>query len=184
VQNYDVLSNCGCASIGYDRNREVSFIAKIEWTDKFLDFANCNSGVLESIGLLLPFLSIPHKLKNKEIVLTLENLAVVFAWSKKYAKYDEKLSLFIQTIHVIEAALPCKIYVDHVPRCSTTLAKLADALTRKSTIPANFFNEYRHLKIHKPRSMLNNMLKNPSLNWSFPLQMADHIVNMVKIMNK
>jgi hypothetical protein len=111
-------------------------------------------------------------------------LAVVFAWSKKYAKNDKKLSLFIQTLHVIEAALPCKIYVDHVPRCSTPLAKLADALTRKSTIPANFFQDYRHLKIHKPRAVLNNMLKNPSLDWNFPLQMADDIVNMVKIMNK
>jgi hypothetical protein len=99
-------------------------------------------------------------------------------------KIDEKLSLFIQTLHVIEAALPCKIYVDHVPRCSTPLAKLADALTRKPTIPANFFQNHRHLKIHKPRSVLNNMLKNPSLDWNFPLQMADHIVNMAKIMNK
>jgi hypothetical protein len=77
-----------------------------------------------------------------------------------------------------------KIYVDHVPRCSTPLAKLADALTRKSTIPANFFQKYRHLKIHKPRSVLNNMLKNPYLYWSFPLQMADHIVNIVNTVNK
>jgi hypothetical protein len=184
VQNFDVSTNCGCASIGYNRNGEVSFIAKIDWTEKFLEFANCNSGVLESIGLLLPFLSIPDKLKHKEIILTLDNLAVVFAWSKKYAKNDEKLSLFIQTLHVIEAALPCKIYVDHVPRCSTPLAKLADALTRKSTIPANFFQKYRHLKIHKPRSVLNNMLKNPYLDWSFPLQMADHIVNIVNTVNK
>jgi hypothetical protein len=177
MQNHDVSSNCGCASIDYDRNGKGSFIAKI-------DFANSNSGVLESIGLFLPFLSILHKLKNKEIILKLDNLTVVFAWSKKYAKNDEKLSLFIQTLHVIEAALPCKIYVDHVPRCSTSLAKLADALTRKSTIPTNFFQEYRHLKIHNPRSVLNNMLKKPFLNWSFPLQMADNVVNMVKVLNK
>jgi hypothetical protein len=59
VQNYDVSTNCGCASIGYKRNGEISFIAKIDWTEKFLEFANCNSGVLESIRLLLPFLSIP-----------------------------------------------------------------------------------------------------------------------------
>jgi hypothetical protein len=93
VQNFDVSTNCGCASIGYKRIGKISFIAKIDWTEKFLEFANCNSGVLESIGLLLPFLSIPDKRKHKEIILTLDNLAVVFAWSKKYAKNRRKTFL-------------------------------------------------------------------------------------------
>jgi hypothetical protein len=119
----------GCASVQLNREGDVCSVSKVLWTPEFLQFADHNLGVLEAVGLLLPFLSVPGELKNREIILQTDNLAVVFAWSKRYAKNDEKLSLFIQTLHVIEAALPCKIYVEHVHRCSTYAAWLADAFT-------------------------------------------------------
>jgi hypothetical protein len=39
----------------------------------------------------------------------------------------------------------------------------------------------RNLKIHKPKSPLQKMFKNPSVNWMFPLELADHVVNVAKI---
>jgi hypothetical protein len=178
TQNKNFNNDCGCASIGFSNKTKVDFISTVTWTENFINFANDNSGVLESIGLLLPFLSMPEKLQNKEIILFVDNLAVVFAWSKKYAKNDEKLSIFIQTLHMIEAALTCKIYVEHVYRCSTFTAMLADALTRKATFPVDFLRSNRELKIQKPKSPLQNMIANPSIDWSFPLLLTNHIVNI------
>jgi hypothetical protein len=167
-----------CASVQLNRWGDVCSVSKVLWTPEFLQFADHNLGVLEAVGLLLPFLSVPSELKNREIILQTDNLAVVFAWNKRYAKNDEKLSLFIQTLHVIEAALPCKIYVEHVHRCSTYAAWLADAFTRGSTTPIDFLRKNRNLKIHKPKSPLQKMFRNPSVNWMFPLELADHVVNV------
>jgi hypothetical protein len=118
---------------------KCNFAAQISWTKQFLLFANSNSSILEAVGLLLQFVSIPKKLAGKEIVLEVDNLAVVFAWQNKYSKHDELTSILIQCLHVIEALLPCKIYVHHLPRCSTLPAMLADALTRKSTTTPTVF---------------------------------------------
>jgi hypothetical protein len=168
----------GCASLGLSKAGDFNFIAIQKWSKKFLLFANNNSGVLESIGLLLPFLCIPHKLQNKQIILQTDNLAVVFAWQKKYAKNDEKLSIFIQSLHLIECALHCKIFVEHVHRCSTPAAKMADALTRKSTTPLSFAIDYSHLKIYHPKSPLKIMYERPSVDCKFTLLLADHVSNL------
>jgi NADH:ubiquinone oxidoreductase subunit K len=159
---------------------DVKFIATIDWSDEFLKFANFNSGILEVIGLLLPFVSIPKQLMHKEIVLEVDNLAVVFAWNKRYAKNDEILSIFIQTLHLIETVLPCKIYVHHVLRCSNPMSSLADALTRKATVPQNLHTKYREVKFHKPKTLLKKFINQPSIDWNFPLALADHVANCIR----
>jgi hypothetical protein len=158
---------------------EVTFIAKIDWTDEFLHFANHNSGILEAIGLILPFISNPKLLVNSEIILEVDNIAVVFAWEKRYAKNDEILSIFIQTLHLIEAALPCKIYVEHVLRCSNPMSTLADALTRKATTPRDLHTKFRNIKFHKPKSPLKKFVACPTINWNLPLLIVDHVVNLI-----
>jgi hypothetical protein len=177
-EKFNDKDDVGCASLGLSQNGDFNFIAKQKWSEKFLLFANNNSGMLESIGLLLPFLCIPEKLQNKQNILQTDNLAVVFAWQKKYAKNDEKLTIFIQSLHLIECALQCKIFVEHVLRCSTPAAKMADALTRKSTTPPSFAIDYNHLKIYHPKSPLKIMYDRPSIDWKFPLLLADHVANL------
>jgi hypothetical protein len=177
-ETFNDRDDVGCASLGLSNTGEFNFVAVQKWTKEFLVFANNNSGVLESIGLLLPFLCIPKKLQNKQIILQTDNLAVVFAWQKKYAKNDEKLTIFIQSLHLIECALQCKIFVEHVHRCSTPAAKMADALTRKSTTPSSFAVDHSHLKIHRPKSPLTIMYERPSVDWKFPLLLADHVATL------
>jgi hypothetical protein len=165
----------GAASLSFNNKMKCTFAAQIFWTNQFLNFVNSNASILETIGLLLPFISIPKSLAGNEIVLEVDNLAVVFAWQNKYSKNDELTSILIQCLHVLEALLPCKIYVQHLPRCSTTPAILADALTRKSTTTTAVLNQIQNIFILRKKSPLKGLIKKPRYDWNLPLQLSDHV---------
>jgi hypothetical protein len=172
------ISKSGVASVGF-KNDSLNFVASMLWPDGFLQKINGNSTLLEAIGLLLPFLCIPKKLVNKTVILFVDNIAVVYSWDKRLCKKDEKTATIIQTLHILEALLPCKIFVEHQLRRSTKEAVLADNLTRISTTTTDVKNQIKHLKFYHPKSPLNPWLLNPAPNWDLPLQIADFVQSIL-----
>jgi hypothetical protein len=168
----------GVASVGF-YNDSLNFVASILWPNDFLLKIKGNSTLLEAIGLLLPFLCIPKELVNKTVILFVDNIAVVYSWDKKLCKKDEKTATIIQALHILEALLPCKIFVEHQHRRSTKEAVLADNLTRISTTTTEVKNQIKHLKFFHPKSPINQWLKNPVPNWDLPLLIADFVLSLL-----
>jgi len=138
--NKTIKNDRGVASIHYN-GAKVLKTAILTWPPNLLmgaknrqgSYFGTKSGTLEAVGLLLPFLSYPEFLECKHVLLQVDNTSLIYGWEKRYCKNDAETSLLIRTLHVIESLLCCKIYIKHVKRCSTPMAKLVDQLSRKST---------------------------------------------------
>ncbi len=131
-------------------------------------FFGSKSATLETVGLILPFVTKPSELVGQYIVLGVDNLSVVYAWEKRYSKNDPETSLLIRVLHVIEAFLHCKIYVTHVRRLSTRMATLADCLSRESTTDQEVLDELAGVHVARPWGQLGHWLEHPLLDWNLP----------------
>ena len=169
----------GVASVGYKNGKPTSVVV-LRWPQGFITksrtrtggWFGTKSGTLETVGLLLPFLSNPKELSGNHVVLEVDNLGVVYAWYKKHSKNDAETSLLIRCLHVLEAYVACKIHVMHVKRCSNKIAVLADNLSRNSTTTKDIWNKIKKKEISLPDGFLNSWLKNPVLNWDLPLMLC------------
>jgi hypothetical protein len=83
----NAIGKSGVVSVGF-KNDTLNFVASILWPCDFLQKINGNSTLLESIGLLLPFVCIPKQLVNKTVILFVDNIAVVYSWDKRLCKKD------------------------------------------------------------------------------------------------
>jgi len=165
----------GVASLGF-YNNTVWFGTSIYWPKMFTLAVQSNTAVYELVGLLLPFFLIPKKLQFRHIKLLVDNQAIVWAWEKRYMKNDVLASVLLRCLHVIEAYLPCKIHVEHLPRMANPLAVLVDGLTRDSTTTDDMRKYITHINPIIPKSF-QNWLEKPIADWSLPM----HIVEEIKI---
>ena len=163
----------GVASLGFYENT-VWFGVFIHWPKMFTLAVQNNTAVYEMVGLLLPFFVIPKKLQLRHIKLFVDNQAIVWAWEKRHMKNDVLASILIRCLHVIEAYLPCKIYIEHVPRMSNPLAKLVDSLTRDSTTTVDMHQYISHHSPYIPKSF-EQWLERPIADWSLPARLVNEI---------
>ena len=168
----------GAASLGYTTENYI-FFGSIKWPENFINKHPSDSLLLELIGTLIPFLCIPHKLQNHSIVLELDNIAASFCWKRKLAKEDEKSSMIIQILHLMEAAIPCKIFINHVQRRSSREAIIVDNFTRASSIKQDDISDTNHLFHHIPKGSLMKWLHNPIVDWSLPRKIIHETVNLM-----
>jgi hypothetical protein len=138
------------------------------------------SGTLEAVGLLLPFLAFPTYLANQHILLETDNLSIVYGWEKKYCKNDPETSLLLRALHVIEAYLACKIYVKHIKRCSNTMSKLVDSLSRKTTTSEDDLCLISKSQLHHPQGNLIAWLRQPFLDWTLPNKILSDVKKLMK----
>jgi hypothetical protein len=103
-----------------------------------------------------------------------DNQAIVWAWEKRYMKNDVLASILIRCLHVLEAYLPCKIYIEHVPRMSNPLAKLVDSLTRDCTTTMDMKVYLSHPVPIIPKCF-EDWLNKPIADWSLPLKLVNEI---------
>ena len=106
-------------------------------------------------SLLIPFLTDPKSLMNKFIVLYVDNISLIYAWEKKYCKNDDETSILIRCLHILEAFLECRIFVEHVKRRSNKMATLVDNLSRESSTTAEDLEQIQGLQWHSPQGNLN-----------------------------
>jgi hypothetical protein len=166
------------AAVEHDKNDIVS-ISIVRWPDSLMFISrsrenlrmSSKSATLETVGILLPFLSKPKELAGRHILIEVDNLAVVFAWEKRYSKSDPETSLLIRCLHVIEARLECKIYVTHLRRLSNQWATLADSLSRQATTTESIRKAISRVPIHQPKGPLWDWLNLPIMDWDLPNKM-------------
>jgi hypothetical protein len=181
-KNVTVPGDRGVASIHYAGNRPIS-ISVLKWPEHLLTrdkgrggaFFGSKSATLETVGLLLPFVTKPKDLIGRHVVLGVDNLSVVYAWQKRYCKNDAETSLLIRVLHVLEAYLHCKIYVTHIRRMSTNMAALADNLSRKSTTQADALVALNGVPVAHPWGNLGTWLENTVLDWTLPLKILNDV---------
>ena len=63
------------------------------------------SSALECIGLLIPFVTRPDLIRNKYVILYVDNISLLYAWEKKYCKNDEETLILVRCLQVLEAFL-------------------------------------------------------------------------------
>jgi hypothetical protein len=152
-----------------------SFVAVVKWPMEFLVNYGTQSSVFEAIGLLLPFIGIPAQLQNRHILLSVDNEAFAKAWLRRVAKYNETMAIFVQTLHLLKAMLPCKIYVHYLKRCSTTPAKLVDQLSRSSTTTKRTWQPTNYITPTPIDGPILNWLQHPFPDWQLPLLILNHV---------
>jgi hypothetical protein len=178
VENISEPEDRGVASLGYNEHSYL-FCSVLKWPLPFLQKFGSNSTLLEIIGFLLPFMCIPGQLRHTHVLLLVDNQAVVYAWRKQMSPHCEYVYLITQTLHLIEAMLPCRIYVKHILRCSSPQSILVDQLSRTSTTHERVLQEIRHLWLHTPASPLAKWLEDPTADWKLPKHIADYVINDV-----
>jgi hypothetical protein len=176
----------GAAAIEHNEG-QITFIATIRWPDSLMFSSRSSNNLrlgsksttLETVGILLPFLTKPKDLAGRHILIEVDNTAVVFAWEKRYSKTDPETSLLIRCLHVIEARLECKVFVKHLKRRSNQWATLADDLSRESTITESIAKSIAHISIQQPTGPICDWLNRPALDWNLPVKIVQHLDNLL-----
>jgi len=186
--NISIPGDRGVASLGYN-DSEYFFLSIYKWQPIFLDKFLTHSSVFEGVSLLLPFVCIPHLLKKRNRLLLVDNEPFVSSWQRRYAKKSKFTSIIVQTLHILEATLPCRIileatlpcriFVQHRKRCSTTPATLVDKLSRASTTDQLALQAIQHLYCHQPRGPLLKWLEDPVLDYQLPFAIADFVASLI-----
>ena len=181
--NISVPGDRGVASVGFGSG-SMDFVAIMRWPDSLMftakdwrgtDFGH-KSATLEMLGLILPFLGCPNRLRHRHVVLQVDNLAVVKSWDRRLCRNDPETSCLIRALHILEAFLECVVHVEHCPRMSTPEAKLADHLSRESTTTADDRLLIEHLRVFRPKGALTRWLKNPKPHWNLGQQLVQELI--------
>jgi hypothetical protein len=91
--------------------------------------------------------------------------------------HTELLSIMIQSLHIVEAVLPCRINVQHIPRCSSPQSLLADQLSCQSTTTETALDYVAHILIHTPTGPMVQWLNTPTSDWELPQKIAEYTLN-------
>ncbi len=95
----------------------------------------------------------------------MDNTNVVYAWDKRQGKGDAETSALIRALHLIEARLECKIFVEHMRRMSTAKAALADRLSREASTSAEDRRLVEAIGWSPLGGVLADWLDNPVADW-------------------
>jgi hypothetical protein len=93
----------GVASLGYDQ-LDIWTISQRSWPCGLLmgkknlqgkEFGH-KTAILEAMELLLPFLSVAWAVRNRNVILEVDNISLIFAWEKRYCKNDPEASVLLK----------------------------------------------------------------------------------------
>ena len=132
VQCTPIKDDRGAAAIT-SIERKIEACTTVTWTYELICKFPHNSAILEAIGLLMPFIKFLEMFAGKFVKCNVDNISLIFNWEKRSTKKDAITYSLIQTLHLIEVALPCKIFIKHSPRHSSWQTILVDNLSRKET---------------------------------------------------
>ena len=120
------------------------------------------STTLKAVGMLLPFLAFPDRVRGKNIVFKIDNMAVLFGWYNGYVKQDETASEVLKSVQYISSVLGTVVNVQHVDRVSDELAELADELSRrKQSKKPEACKALESAEFREVRSFLTEWLADP-----------------------
>ena len=103
-------------------------------------------------------LAFPEKVKGRNLVFMIDNIAVMYGWLKGYVKNDSSASEVLKTAQYMAAFLGITVHLKHVAKMSDTLAQMADELSRKES---GFSGKTASALVGKPFGEVRGRL----LNW-------------------
>jgi len=172
----------GVASLGLNEDKGYWFLCTGEWPPTILSGKDekgaalaSKTTLLETVGLLLPLLTAPDELRGRNVVLGVDNIAVYFAWLNRSSKGDQLASCLIRALHTVSAFLECRIFVEHVPRCTTEASSLADSLTRASTATKDRWAQVEGVRRETLPKKLADWLENPVVDWQLGFKLVDDL---------
>ena len=180
--NHSIDGDRGVAAVGFDESG-INFVGGTKWPMNLLrirkdrngKFFGSKSTFLETVGLLVPFITCPNEVRNQFVRLFIDNTNVIYAWNKRSCTKDAETSVLIRTLHLIEAKLECKITVEYMRRMSTPEATLADHLSRTSSTTAEDAEKIAHLNWRELSGPLKEWLKDPRVDWNLPVKIIEHL---------
>ena len=187
-KNFTEPGDRGVACVGF-KNEEVTFCAGFRWSwdlmtrlrDSKGHWWGSKSNALECVGLLLPFVTNPKMLKNQFVILYVDHISLIYAWEKKYCKNDEETSILIRCLHVLEAFLEVKVFVEHVKRMLNDMAVLVDHLSRESSTTVRDLERIESVPRLSPGGALIEWVAKPCLDWDLPNKL---IIDVQKLLEK
>ncbi len=131
----------GVASFGVNEENEVIFCVQFIWNQKMLTSPHPdgsgvigeNSLFLEFVGVILPFILVPEQVQNQHIVCLVDNTGCYSGWLRKNVKNDVLTSILIRALVLIASYCECIVHIDHLPRMSTSTARMVDRMSRIHT---------------------------------------------------
>jgi hypothetical protein len=172
----------GVASIGLKTEKSFWYLCRGSWPPAVFTYRDEKGAslsqkmtTLELIGLLLPLLTVPGMVRNRDIILGVDNLGVVFAWENGYAKGDLLASVLVRALGIIAAYLECRVHVRHVPRMTSLASIMADSLTRASTANAEVWAAMVGTASYGPPPCLWSWLEAPFTDWDLGLTLVEYL---------
>jgi hypothetical protein len=175
----NLKSDIGCGNVGFDHNRKMIFMYQLYFPLELLSAVD-ESGVklcfktamLEFIGILLPFVTVPQLLANQYVIVKVDNIACFFGWLNKQLSGDAFTSILIRVLHMICHRISCEVHIEHLPRMSTPEAALVDRLSRKDTTSEEDKQKLTSFeKMNLPESLIE-WLNHPVEDWSLPYRIV------------
>jgi hypothetical protein len=85
---------------------------------------------LELVGPLVVVAAAHQRLRNRQLVIWVDNAGSVAIWDKGYSTRCPLSSTLVTAISAVAAAVGCTVFIKKVMRCSTDGAVLADHLSK------------------------------------------------------
>ena len=98
---------------------------------------------LEAVGMLWPFVACPERVRGKNDVFKIDNLAVSYGWYKGYVANNKSASEVLKSVHYLSGLMGTTVNVEHVDRVSDEIADLADELSRKTVSSSKSVDQWR-----------------------------------------
>ena len=146
------------------------------WSYELISKYPHNSALFELIGVIIPFVTHPYIFSGQYVKCNVDNISILFAWANKTIKSDIVLYKIFQILHLIEYAIPCKIFIEHSPRRSSWQTILVDNLSRKITTTEKDIIQIKNAKKQFLDGHLKNWIDNPE-NILNPIEIIDYLTN-------
>jgi len=174
-KNRNIVGDSGVACL-LSKDKEVKWFCQVSWPMDFLEkekddlgkFFGSKTTTLETIGILLPFLTIPEQLIGKNVVFHTDNIGVVYGWSSKGVKKDSTASMLIRALFLMSAYLGCTVHIFHVPRKSVLEAEIADSLSRKSSTTDSVKELVSRAERSSLKGVMMDWLLSSDKKWDLP----------------
>ena len=163
-------SERGVACVGGEDEKSEWGWTKLSWPVELMTTLRDECGVLyghksttlESMGLLLPLLTFPERVCGRNVVIFVDNIAVVYKWAKGLVNKDRTAFEVLKAVQYLTGFLEVTLHEEHMPRMSSPLAAVADELSRKDR---NFRGRTNRIleksEFRQTESWLSVWLKNP-----------------------
>jgi hypothetical protein len=177
----------GCGTVGFSEIGEIMFAKQLFWPDNGLLLKSDGKGAkfknktttLEMVGVVLPFLLIPEKLKGQHIVMKVDNTACIFGWENRSVAGDKCASVLIRGLHLITAYLGSVLHFMHLPRMSSWDAELVDRLSRERTTTFQDKKLLTCLQQREVPEFFMDWLLHPVESYSMSVRMLEYVCEIV-----